>query len=629
MAVLIGLTLYSFVADCPRARSALSPAEALNYERIGDLHFSPDGRKLAYIALSYPKDWLPRVCVVDIRSGALREITPANKSERSPEWSSDGKTLAFLSNRGGKVQVYAMSAAGEGEAVALTDQKAGVSGFHWSPDEQAIAYLAKVADPDPEAPKVADSERELARLWVFNLATKTGRQIGPAGYRIDDFRWQDASHILVAASAKPRVEEFNDAIYSIALKDGTIRTVAQPPQPFDSVMVSPDGAHFAVRSTRANGPIPRDLLLGAAGGAKLHDISASIDLAVLSAQWHESATIWTLMDDGFYRRLYRLPLSGPARRVDLPLSIAAFDIAQDGSIAFAGEDFAHLPEIYLRNPDGHIRQLTHIQQGITNARLQPTNIFKMKSFDGSEIESALVKPAVPPSKGKMPLVLLVHGGPSSNFTAGYTWETAWAQMLATHGYEVLMVNPRGSNGYSEDFLKANRGDWGGGDYKDLLTVLDAVLAKGETDPNRLGIGGWSYGGEMSAWAITQSNRFKAAVFGAGVFDQTAEFETEDGPAGDEWYFGTPWEHPEIFARNSPSTFIRSARTPTLILDGEEDKNNPVGQSTGLYRALKHFGVETQLVLYPGEGHSPRKGSYNVDMFQRILDWYDRHLGKHS
>jgi dipeptidyl aminopeptidase/acylaminoacyl peptidase len=114
-----------------------------------------------------------------------------------------------------------------------------------------------------------------------------------------------------------------------------------------------------------------------------------------------------------------------------------------------------------------------------------------------------------------------------------------------------------------------------------------------------------------------------------VFDQAAEFETEDDPAADEWYLGTPWEHPEIFARNSPSTFIRNARTPTLILDGEEDKNNPVGQSMGLYRALKHFGVETQLVLYPGEGHSPRKGSYNVDMFQRILDWYDRHLGKHA
>jgi dipeptidyl aminopeptidase/acylaminoacyl peptidase len=310
--------------------------------------------------------------------------------------------------------------------------------------------------------------------------------------------------------------------------------------------------------------------------------------------------------------------------IKLPLSIGAFDVAKDGSLAFTGEDFSHLQEIYLRTPDGRIRQLTHVGNVPVAAHLAPTTLFHTKSFDGTDIEAALVKPAN--ARGKLPLVLLVHGGPSSRFTAGYYWETAWAQMLASHGYEVLMVNPRGSNGYSEDFMKANRGDWGGGDYKDLMAVLDAVLAKGGTDPERLGIGGWSYGGEMTMWAITQSNRFKAAVAGAGVYDQAAEFETEDGPQGDEWYFGTPWEHPDVFARNSPSTYIGKAKTPTLIFDGEDDAANPVGQSKGLYRALKHIGVETQMVLYPGEGHSPKKGSYNIDMFQRLLAWYDRYLG---
>jgi dipeptidyl aminopeptidase/acylaminoacyl peptidase len=236
-----------------------------------------------------------------------------------------------------------------------------------------------------------------------------------------------------------------------------------------------------------------------------------------------------------------------------------------------------------------------------------------------------MRSAASPADAKLPLVVLVHGGPASNFSAGYGWQTAWAQLLAAHGYQVLMVNPRGSNGYSEDFLKANRGDWGGGDYRDIMSCLDAVIANGHTDPDRLGIGGWSYGGEMAAWAITQTDRFKAAVAGAGVFDQQAEFETENGPAWDEWYFGTPWEQPEMFARNSPSTYIRNARTPALILAGENDTHNPLGQSQGLYRALKHFGVEAQLVLYPAEGHSPRRGDYNIDMFQRILEWYDRHL----
>ena len=221
--------------------------------------------------------------------------------------------------------------------------------------------------------------------------------------------------------------------------------------------------------------------------------------------------------------------------------------------------------------------------------------------------------------------MLVHGGPASNFSAGYGWETGWAQLLAAHGYEVLMINPRGSNGYGEDFLKANRGDWGGGDYRDIMTVLDTVIARGETDSDRLGIGGWSYGGEMTAWAIGHTGRFRAAVAGAGVFDQQAEFETEDGPAGDEWYFGTPWEHPEIFARNSPAIFIRNAHTPTLILDGLEDASNPVGQSEGTLSRAQTFRRRDGDGSLPGEGHSPRSRAVNIDMFARILGWYDSHL----
>jgi len=338
--------------------------------------------------------------------------------------------------------------------------------------------------------------------------------------------------------------------------------------------------------------------------------------------------LWVRVLDGFYDRLWQLPLSGAPKEVDLPLSVNSFDVSSDGTIAFAGEDFDHLPELYLRTKDGRIRQLGETQEGWSDIRLATTGIFRTTSFDGMSIEAALTKPNPPLRGQKSPLVLLVHGGPSSNFSAGLSWETAWAQMLAAHGYQVLMVNPRGSNGYSEEFLKATRGDWGGGDYKDLLAVLDSVISQGETDPDRLGIGGWSYGGEMAAWAITQTDRFKAAVVGAGVFDQQAEFETEEDPSGDEWYFGTPWEDRDVFARNSPASYIRKAHTPTLVLDGEEDTSNPVGQSRGLYRALKHFGVETDMVLYPGEGHSPKKGAYNVDMFTRILDWYDRHL-KHE
>jgi dipeptidyl aminopeptidase/acylaminoacyl peptidase len=443
--------------------------------------------------------------------------------------------------------------------------------------------------------------------------------------RIDEFQWQDGGHILIAATNEPRVEEFTDAIYRVATDNGAATVVAHPPQPFDDLLASPDGKEFAVRSTTANGPLERDLLIGGTGGGVLRAASAPPDLAIAEVKWLEQPVIWARLVHGFTNEIWRFADNAAPQRIDLPLSADAFDVSNDGVLAFVGEDFQHLPEIWIRSKDRRIRQISHLQQGWDGVKLASTTLFWTKSFDGTPIQSALMKPANAPAQEMLPLVLLVHGGPSSNFSEGYGWETGWAQMLAAHGYEVLMVNPRGSNGYSEDFVKANRGDWGGGDYRDMMTVLDAVIARGETDPDRLGIGGWSYGGEMSEWAITQTHRFKAAVAGVGVFDQEAEFETEHNPAGDEWYFGTPWEHPEVFARNSPATYIRNARTPTLILDGDDDRSNPVGQSKGLYRALKHFGVETQMVLYPDEGHSPKNGSYNIDMFTRILDWYDRHL----
>ncbi|HEV8479650.1 MAG TPA: S9 family peptidase, partial [Candidatus Eisenbacteria bacterium] len=372
------------------------------------------------------------------------------------------------------------------------------------------------------------------------------------------------------------------------------------------------------------GPAPHDLFLQDIPGG-LGDESMAVDRPVKTVKWQNEETVYFSVTDGFFYRVYQLERGKTPERITLPLSARDFDVARDGTVAYYGNGFERQGEIYLRTPDGKTRQISHIQPASwADTPLAPAEIFRFKSFDGRSIEAALLEP--PHARGKLPLVLLVHGGPTSSFDASSTyWFGMWPQLLVAHGYQVLMVNPRGSEAYGSEFTKLNRGDWGGGDYRDQMAAVDAVLGRGRTDPNRLGIGGWSYGGYMSQWAPTLTSRFKCAVAGAGTFDLVAEFETEDYPQGDEWFFGRPWNHADAFAHSSPNMHIASANTPTLILHGEEDVANPVGQSIGYYRALKQLGVPCQLVVYPREGHLPREEKHQIDMLRRMLDWYDRYL----
>ena len=215
------------------AATAMTPTEALSYVRAGDVHFSPDGKRLAYVAISYRWDWQPHLRLLDLTTGKESELTPAGKSERSPQWSSDGQWLAFLSNRGGNTEVYGIRPEG-GAPQALTASKSTVQSFHWSPDGQSIAYLAKDADAPAEdtGPQVADNEKSLARLWVTDIVAKTTRKLGYSGLDIDEFAWQDPTHILLVATDQPASCEFTDAVWRVSVRGGSPAVIARPPQPF-------------------------------------------------------------------------------------------------------------------------------------------------------------------------------------------------------------------------------------------------------------------------------------------------------------------------------------------------------------------------------------------------------------
>ena len=224
-----------------------------------------------------------------------------------------------------------------------------------------------------------------------------------------------------------------------------------------------------------------------------------------------------------------------------------------------------------------------------------------------------------PGSAPRPLIVLVHGGPTGRWSDNFE---AWGQLLAQRGYAVLYPNVRGSTGYGQSFVEANRADWGGGDFKDVMAGVEAMIARGLADPERLAIGGWSYGGYMAAWAVTQTTRFKAAVSGAPVIDLASEYGTEAGSAYDEWFYGLPYEKPEGFIKSSPITHVKHAKTPTLLLQGEGDTTDPIGQSQQFYRGLKRYGVEAELVLYPREGHALREEKHLLARLNRIIAWYD-------
>jgi dipeptidyl aminopeptidase/acylaminoacyl peptidase len=254
----------------------------------------------------------------------------------------------------------------------------------------------------------------------------------------------------------------------------------------------------------------------------------------------------------------------------------------------------------------------------------PLELIRYNSFDGKQIEAGLLLPAEYEKDRRIPMVALVHGGPTGRWADTFN---SWGQLLTARGYAVLYPNIRGSTGYGHEFLTLNKADWGGGDFKDVMAGVDHMIKEGIADPDLLGIGGWSYGGYMAAWAVTQTDRFKAAVAGAPMTDLASEYGTEEATINpyDTWFLGTPYENLQLFIERSPITYVGSATTPTIILCGERDLTDPIGQCQQFYRGLRRYDVATELVIYPREGHGIREERHQIDLLQRMLDWFKTHL----
>jgi dipeptidyl aminopeptidase/acylaminoacyl peptidase len=624
------------------ARAALTPEQTLDRRSIADLEFSPDGSQLVFTVAEPVKGsararalWL-----LDVTTGRLRQLTFSGKSDGSPRWSPDGSAIAFTSDRDGTAQLYRLPMGG-GEAERLTDGKERVESFRWSPDGRRIALLMNESRTDAlerrakerDDARVVDKDDRHARVWMLDVASKALVQVTSGRWRISQVEWMpDGRKLAAVATDQPQVDQWNNGIYTIDLEGsgrGVFEPVVAPRGPFGNISVSPDGRTIAYIGARVDGPEPHDLyVMPVRGGAPRNVTASTIDRPVSQARWIDNDTLAVGVQRGFKTALAVVGRDGKPQWIDdTEVNPLAFARARNGTMAFTGDSTARAPELYVRTPGAHPRAVTAFNQQWDAIPLITPEFFTYPSYDGVQIECALLRPrssAGAPSSAAGPLVVLVHGGPTGRWSDSFE---PWGQLLAARGYAVLYPNVRGSTGYGQKFVELNRGDWGGGDFKDVMAGVDHLIARGIADPARVGIGGWSYGGYMAAWAVTQTTRFKASVSGAPVIDLASEFGTEQGPEYDEWFYGTPYEKLEGFIRSSPVAFVKNVKTPTLLLQGEADETDPIGQSQQFYRGLKRYNVESDFVVYPREPHGLREEKHLLDRLNRVVAWFDRYLAR--
>jgi dipeptidyl aminopeptidase/acylaminoacyl peptidase len=614
---------------------------------------SPDGKAVTWVQVerTRPDAITPdkKIYVLQTGSdpGAPRRIHAGKsaRSEHAPAWSPDSKGIAFLAERDkeGQSQLYVSSASGN-EPRRLGNLEGALAQPRWSPDGKLLAVLHTEGALGPTGP-VAPAQPEVGevgatapaqRLVLLDVASGRRRAISPEGLHIHEYDWSpDSKELVAVASAAPGDCNWYVAkLCAISAATGKVRDILEPTMQIAVPRWSPDGKTIAfigglMSDEGANGG---DLLTVPAAGGKAVNHTPGLKASASWLSWLPSSRRIVFAEHvAGSSGIAALDLDGD-RVTTLwtgPETIAAqgwgpaLSMSHDGTMsALARHSFQRPPEVWS-GPIGKWKQITSGNGGVEPSWGKAESLqWKSESW---QVQGWLLYPRDYDAGKRYPLLVSVHGGPASAKRPAWPGSSDLA-VLAHEGYFVFFPNPRGSFGQGEAFTRANVKDFGHGDLRDILSGVDAVLKHVPVDANRLAIAGWSYGGYMTMWAVTQTTRFRAAVAGAGI----ANWQSYYGQNGiDQWllpYFGaTVYDDPAVYARSSPIEFITRVRTPTLVLVGERDAECPPPQSREFWHALKTRKVPTQLVIYPGEGHGFRSPRHRCDVMRRTLRWLDRYL----
>jgi dipeptidyl aminopeptidase/acylaminoacyl peptidase len=630
-------------------------AKVRNYRETA---ISPDGKRVAWVEVFDGAGGLPSgpsgIFVADVVTGGgmPRRITAGDDKARCAEhsiaWSPDGGQLAFLSDhdKAGQLQVYVAPADG-GEARRLTTVSGFLADPRWSPDGARLGVLftkdaARAAGPlQPGEARtgVIDEKILEQRLSTIELSSGELRQVSPPDLYVYEYDWSPDSTrcITIAAHGSGDDHWYIAQLYVLAMATGEARSILDPKMQVAVPRWSPDGRTIAFIGGLMSdeGATGGDIYLLPATGGTARDLTPVLNGSASWLGWHPSSGsilfaehldggsgLARVGQDGGVTRLWQ-----SAERIAATGSGAALTVSasrDQSTLALVRDSFRQPPEIWAGAP-GRWRAVTHVNSG-ARPEWGEAESLHWKS-DDFEIQGWLLSPRAHEPGRRYPLIVLVHGGPSSATTPRWLGADSLPATLSRRGYYVLMPNPRGSFGWGERFTRANVKDLGYGDLRDILRGIDEVARRRPIDERRLGITGWSYGGYMTMWAVTQTGRFGAAVAGAGI----CNWQSYYGQNGiDQWmipFFGaSAYDDPPTYTRSSPITFIKQAKTPTLILVGERDVECPVPQSQEFYHALKTLGVSTQMVVYPGEGHLIFRPEHRRDLVERTVAWFDRYLG---